>query len=752
MPPIAGTVLPQWTFHVTPWERAFLEKIASARSTIRIACPFIKLRNIRLILASITSPVSLKVITRLNVRDCLAHVHDLSAVQLLMDNPISDKCTVDIRVDNALHAKLYIIDDTEAIVTSSNLTYSGFYRNLEVALSTSRDDTVQVAADHFETLFRNARSVDQSSIDDVRCRLRSLPPAPSDDPLPDISPLDQTSGEELDTVAFDQQSIEAIDSNLTTRLEEEIRAGFGAFAPFDSAERLSENRFWEDMQQRFAVVFGPPIPTPLDLATIYVHSSAYPQVHTTAVDTNVAGKWVEMGKYATVAVISLLVFEGSLGKSDGEGISTKTSYIAQSDHLMRRLDAYGLMRAIVGKGVLGANPDTSAMMRGTWTTAQAVAARIIAYLFRTRSWEDFLASLRKILMLAEEFPYESYRSENYKSRLQQASQERYDSVPEYRLVGREGPDHDAWFRVAVYVGKKRAKLLAEGAGRTKKLAETDAAYKALACIAEAGFGKIHSGSRQPLPEWIVEKCSTEGQYLLKNICGKALPKQINVAILVPSRCQDRTGIRIRSALAAVGGRVRGLMVHTAVADVSPTYQDLTQRVSFLNKNSRLVAIFLGTPIGSWLRSLSSSIEFQDACEPRSVIDTINAFIGGVFVEYGFEACRPLQSMFFASADIPEPGKIMSARSKLQQVIQGAVKGRYQELIDIRTKALHKPSEAHSPRFEVTILLGGVEIGRESGGNKKEAIERAARKALDAPNLASVLERFTATNTDEKRGD
>ena len=103
-----------WSFHVTPWERAFLEKVQSAKRVIRLACPFIKLRNIRLILSALTpiahTPLRIELITRLNVRDCRSYVHDLSALRLLLDNPIRGQCSIEVRVDNLLHAKLYIFD------------------------------------------------------------------------------------------------------------------------------------------------------------------------------------------------------------------------------------------------------------------------------------------------------------------------------------------------------------------------------------------------------------------------------------------------------------------------------------------------------------------------------------------------------------------------------------------------------------------------------------------------------------------
>ncbi|MDY0162127.1 ribonuclease III [Desulfobotulus sp.] len=62
-----------------------------------------------------------------------------------------------------------------------------------------------------------------------------------------------------------------------------------------------------------------------------------------------------------------------------------------------------------------------------------------------------------------------------KSRLQEEVQMRHRATPVYRVVGEEGPDHDKVFHVEVRVQN----LCAQGAGKSKKLAEQDAARKAL---------------------------------------------------------------------------------------------------------------------------------------------------------------------------------------------------------------------------------------------------------------------------------
>ena len=63
-----------------------------------------------------------------------------------------------------------------------------------------------------------------------------------------------------------------------------------------------------------------------------------------------------------------------------------------------------------------------------------------------------------------------------KSYVQEKSQEKYSLTPGYRVLEEEGPDHDKLFLVGIYFGDEK---IAEGRGRSKQEAETEAARAAL---------------------------------------------------------------------------------------------------------------------------------------------------------------------------------------------------------------------------------------------------------------------------------
>jgi ribonuclease-3 len=65
---------------------------------------------------------------------------------------------------------------------------------------------------------------------------------------------------------------------------------------------------------------------------------------------------------------------------------------------------------------------------------------------------------------------------DYKSRLQELAQSRFQLAPVYRLAAESGPDHAKSFTVEVEVNRQ---VLGIGTGRSKKMAETEAARAAL---------------------------------------------------------------------------------------------------------------------------------------------------------------------------------------------------------------------------------------------------------------------------------
>jgi ribonuclease-3 len=92
---------------------------------------------------------------------------------------------------------------------------------------------------------------------------------------------------------------------------------------------------------------------------------------------------------------------------------------------------------------------------------------------RVRDWLVELASPELIL----EAPLTSLKSP--KSRLQEYTQRRWGTRPEYRLLEATGPDHEKSFQVEAWVD---GHVVGRGAGLSRREAETAAAAEAIETI------------------------------------------------------------------------------------------------------------------------------------------------------------------------------------------------------------------------------------------------------------------------------
>jgi ribonuclease III len=73
-------------------------------------------------------------------------------------------------------------------------------------------------------------------------------------------------------------------------------------------------------------------------------------------------------------------------------------------------------------------------------------------------------------------------NQDYKSRVQELVQMKHQDMPVYTVVRETGPDHNKTFRVRLEIGEMQA----EGAGKSKKAAEQEAARKGLEILKSDG--------------------------------------------------------------------------------------------------------------------------------------------------------------------------------------------------------------------------------------------------------------------------
>lgn len=71
---------------------------------------------------------------------------------------------------------------------------------------------------------------------------------------------------------------------------------------------------------------------------------------------------------------------------------------------------------------------------------------------------------------------------DYKTKLQEESQNRFRAIPRYHLITESGPDHDKTFEIHLYI---KNEIYGRGQGKSKKQAEQNAAKEALEHLGNA---------------------------------------------------------------------------------------------------------------------------------------------------------------------------------------------------------------------------------------------------------------------------
>lgn len=180
-----------------------------------------------------------------------------------------------------------------------------------------------------------------------------------------------------------------------------------------------------------------------------------------------------LGDAVLKLVVSQWLYEREPGKDEGE--MTKVRARVVSDETLARV----AVRMELGEYlILGPAEKRSRGKTKVGTLASAFEA-LLGAIYLTLGYDAAAGFLDT--WLADEFKTSIAVGglDNYKAVLQELTQSRYKSLPEYKLAAEIGPEHDRYYDVEVWVdGHRRG----AGRGRSKKAAEQQAAQEALASI------------------------------------------------------------------------------------------------------------------------------------------------------------------------------------------------------------------------------------------------------------------------------
>jgi phosphatidylserine/phosphatidylglycerophosphate/cardiolipin synthase-like enzyme len=125
----------------SPFESEFRNVFSQAKSEIVFSSPYINDAGATILLNSIDNPThkKIQILTNLSVRNIVDNVTQPSAILKMYDSFKETTVTSLAK----LHAKIYVIDDLLAVITSANLTYGGIKSNFEYGVLIDDKKTIK---------------------------------------------------------------------------------------------------------------------------------------------------------------------------------------------------------------------------------------------------------------------------------------------------------------------------------------------------------------------------------------------------------------------------------------------------------------------------------------------------------------------------------------------------------------------------------------------------------------------------------
>lgn len=132
-----------------PIRDLFFSLVSDAEKSIKISSPYIKHSIADEIYQIKRANVHVSVVTKVNLMDIYKSASDISALKLIHER------SGDVYNFPRLLAKFYIFDDRVAIISSANLTPSGFTRNYEYGVFLDELPLVRQTCEDFHRLCSN---------------------------------------------------------------------------------------------------------------------------------------------------------------------------------------------------------------------------------------------------------------------------------------------------------------------------------------------------------------------------------------------------------------------------------------------------------------------------------------------------------------------------------------------------------------------------------------------------------------------
>ncbi|WP_462268000.1 phospholipase D-like domain-containing protein [Mucilaginibacter sp.] len=156
-----------------PWIDTFNDLSSSAKSSIKIAAPYVKAGVVSRLLDVKLKSVNLSLITSFKLQNYYRGASDLNALSSIIDTGGT------VSNYQKLHAKTYVFDEKFAIVTSANLTNNGLIHNYEYGVLIDEPVLINQIINDYEALLKDeiTGEITTFKINQAKEILSKIPPA-----------------------------------------------------------------------------------------------------------------------------------------------------------------------------------------------------------------------------------------------------------------------------------------------------------------------------------------------------------------------------------------------------------------------------------------------------------------------------------------------------------------------------------------------------------------------------------------------
>ena len=154
-----------------PINDLFYNLVSDSKKTIRLCAPYVKQDIVNNIYVNKRKNVKIDFISNFSIPNFYKRSSDIEAFKTVMD--WEDK----VYNCQKLHAKFYIFDDKHSIITSSNLTSSGFKKNLEYGVFMNDTHLVNKMLTDFKNICddKNTGRINSQKVIHIEKILKNLP-------------------------------------------------------------------------------------------------------------------------------------------------------------------------------------------------------------------------------------------------------------------------------------------------------------------------------------------------------------------------------------------------------------------------------------------------------------------------------------------------------------------------------------------------------------------------------------------------